>query len=144
MGDCGVMYDDDESDPEQECLMQTLQPGQNLVAAGYCMYSSSTHLVFTLGDGVNGFTLDNSIGEFVLTHPDMRIPERGHIYSINEANRPAWDPALVDYIDRLQRGTGESGAKYSQRYIGSMVGDVHRTCSMVASLATLPTQRTPI
>ena len=77
-----------------KCLMSTLQPGTNLVAAGYCLYSSATHLVFTLGSGVNGFTYDPMIGEFVLTHPDIRIPERGQIYSFNEANRWAWGTSV--------------------------------------------------
>ena len=73
---------------EAECLSATLRPGSALVCAGYCMYSSSTVLVLTLGDGVNGFTLDPQIGEFVLTHPGMRIPPRGKIYSFNEGNSP--------------------------------------------------------
>ena len=110
-----------------KCLMSTLQPGTNLVAAGYCLYSSSTHLVFTLGNGVNGFTYDTHIGEFVLTHPDIRIPERGSIYSFNEANRWDWDLPLQNYITALQHGEGQTGTHYSARYIGSMVGDVHRT-----------------
>jgi fructose-1,6-bisphosphatase I len=112
---------------QQECLMKTLLPGKSLRAAGYCMYSSSTILVLTLGNGVNGFTLDPQIGEFVLTHPDITIPKRGKIYSINEANYYDWDPALQDYVNNLKVGKGESGEKYSARYIGSMVGDVHRT-----------------
>lgn len=117
-------------DPESraaKCLMSTLQPGTNLVAAGYCLYSSSTHLVFTLGKGVNGFTYDTHIGEFVLTHPNIRIPERGQIYSFNEANRWDWDKPMQEYVTALQMGQGESGKRYSSRYIGSMVGDVHRT-----------------
>lgn len=112
---------------EMECLMKTLQPGRKLVAAGYCMYSSSTIMVMTMGNGVNGFTLDPNIGEFVLTHPNIQIPKRGKIYSINEANYFDWDPALQQYINNLKAGKGESGEKYSARYIGSMVGDIHRT-----------------
>lgn len=128
------LLDDDDLngnvDPQERmarCLMSTLQPGENLVAAGYCLYSSATHLVFTLGAGVNGFTYDPMIGEFVLTHPDMRIPERGQIYSFNEANRWAWDKPLQEYVTAIQLGEGETKKKYSSRYIGSMVGDVHRT-----------------
>lgn len=103
------------------CLLNALQPGRSLVAAGYCMYSSSTILVLTLGDGVLGFTLDPALNEFVLSHPSIRIPDSGKIYSLNEANSPRWDPWLVDHLAGLkQRG-------YSARYIGSMVGDVHRT-----------------
>merc|ERR1719161_525518 len=110
-----------------KCLVDTLQPGKRLRAAGYCMYSSSTILVLTMGNGVNGFTLDPNIGEFVLTHPNIQIPKRGKIYSINEANYFDWDPALQTYINNLKAGKGESGSKYSARYIGSMVGDIHRT-----------------
>lgn len=112
---------------ELTCLYNTMQPGANLVAAGYCMYSSSCMMVLTTGDGVNGFTLDPQIGEFVLTHPNMRIPNRGSIYSFNEANSPAWDPVLQKYIENLKNGTGPSSAVYSSRYIGSLVADVHRT-----------------
>jgi fructose-1,6-bisphosphatase I len=115
------------TEQQMNCLLQTLQSGKNLVASGYCMYSSSTIFVLTLGDGVHGFTLDTQIGEFVLTHPDIKIPNRGKIYSVNEANYYDWDPNLQGYIDGLKAGTGESGEKYSSRYIGSMVGDVHRT-----------------
>merc|ERR1719378_928528 len=79
-----------------------------------------------MGDGVNGFTLDPNIGEFVLTHPNIQVPKRGKIYSINEANYFDWEPALQEYIQNLKAGKGESGQKYSARYIGSMVGDVHR------------------
>ena len=123
------LIDDMENieEAELQCLMKTLQPGENLVASGYCMYSSSTIFVLTLGNGVNGFTLDPSVGEFVLTHPNIKIPEAGKIYSLNEANMPAWPEQLQTHISNLKEGKGASGAKYSSRYIGSMVGDVHRT-----------------
>mmetsp|Transcript_51022 Transcript_51022/g.143619 ORF Transcript_51022/g.143619 Transcript_51022/m.143619 type:complete len:487 (+) Transcript_51022:87-1547(+) len=126
---CVLSEEDQEGmTPDQlQCLTQTLQPGKRLVAAGYCMYSSSTIMVLTLGSGVNGFTLDPNIGEFVLTHPNIKMPKRGKIYSINEANEPDWNPTLREYISNLKRGKGESGEKYSARYIGSMVGDIHRT-----------------
>jgi fructose-1,6-bisphosphatase I len=112
-----------------ESLMHNdvLQPGKNLVAAGYCLYSSATTLVFTLGDGTHGFTLDESLGEFVLTHPNMKIPERGQIYSANEGNRYQWDEPMQEYISDLQQGKGQTGQKYSARYVGSMVADCHRT-----------------
>lgn len=119
-----VAQQDDEDD---KCLQNVLQPGKNLVAAGYCLYSSATTLVFSLGDGVHGFTLDESVGEFVLTHPNIQIPSRGKIYSFNEANRWEWDEPLQDYLADIQQGKGESRTKYTSRYIGSMVGDVHRT-----------------
>jgi len=83
--------DDGIEKAEEKCLQDTLQPGTNLVAAGYCLYSSATSFVFTLGSGVYCFTLDETIGEFVLTHSDMKIPNRGKIYSFNEANRWDWD-----------------------------------------------------
>jgi len=127
--ECEVNLDDDESlnEVERRCLQNTLQPGKNLVAAGYCLYSSATTLVFTLGCGVNGFTLDERIGEFVLTHPRIVIPPRGKIYSFNEANRWDWDEPLQNYITDIQQGRGDTKTKYTSRYIGSMVADVHRT-----------------
>lgn len=125
--ECLIGDDEDISAAQERCLLNTLQSGQNLVASGYCMYSSSTILVFTMGDGVNGFTLDPQIGEFVLTHPNIKVPKRGKIYSFNEANYFDWEEGLQTYVDNLKKGTGESGTKYSSRYIGSMVGDVHRT-----------------
>eukprot|EP00532_Pseudo-nitzschia_australis_P001779 CAMPEP_0168185456 /NCGR_PEP_ID=MMETSP0139_2-20121125/13856_1 /TAXON_ID=44445 /ORGANISM="Pseudo-nitzschia australis, Strain 10249 10 AB" /LENGTH=489 /DNA_ID=CAMNT_0008107293 /DNA_START=67 /DNA_END=1536 /DNA_ORIENTATION=- len=112
---------------EERCLQDTLQPGTNLVAAGYCLYSSATSFVFTLGSGVYGFTLDESIGEFILTHADIKIPTRGKIYSFNEANRWDWDSPLQKYVTDIQKGLGDMKSRYSSRYIGSMVGDVHRT-----------------
>jgi fructose-1,6-bisphosphatase I len=128
--ECPIADDDPDQildDSEQRCLFNALQPGSNLVAAGYCLYSSATVLVFTLGDGVHGFTLDETIGEFVRTHPYIRIPKRGKIYSFNEANRWDWDQPLQDYITDIQQGHGDTKNKYSSRYIGSMVADVHRT-----------------
>ncbi|KAK1737371.1 fructose-1,6-bisphosphatase [Skeletonema marinoi] len=104
-----------------------LQPGNSLLAAGYCMYSSTTILVFTLGGGTHGFTLDPTINEFVLTHPNMKIPKRGNIYSCNEAYSEGWDDNFKQYLKTIKTGKGESGQRYTQRYIGSMVGDVHRT-----------------
>ncbi len=97
-------FDDDIEKLEEKCLQDTLQPGTNLVAAGYCLYSSATSFVFTLGSGVYGFTLDENIGEFVLTHPDLKIPPRGKIYSFNEANRWDWDPPLQKYVTDIQQG----------------------------------------
>jgi len=118
---------DECSEQEAACLANTLQPGTNLVAAAYCLYSSSTFLVLTLGAGTYGFTLDENIGEFVLSHPNIRIPETSSIMSFNEANTPNWDKPLQDVVAGWKSGTGKSGKKFSSRYIGSMVGDVHRT-----------------
>jgi fructose-1,6-bisphosphatase I len=98
-----------------------LQEGTRQVAAGYIVYGSSTMLVYSTGNGVNGFTLDPSVGMFLLSHPDIMLPEKGKIYSINEGNYSKWDEQLKRYIDAIkQRGT-------KARYIGSMVADVHRT-----------------
>jgi fructose-1,6-bisphosphatase I len=98
-----------------------LQLGENQVAAGYVVYGSSTMLVYSTGKGVNGFTLDPSVGMFLLSHQDIRLPPIGKIYSINEGNYPLWEADLQKYIDGLK----EKGSK--SRYIGSMVADVHRT-----------------
>ncbi|CAM9663997.1 unnamed protein product [Ectocarpus sp. 6 AP-2014] len=129
--ECIVDDDADMDEASQVCLEAAWspQPAQDLAAwsPGYCMYSSSTILVFTMGDGVNGFTLDPQIGEFVMTHPNIQVPKRGKIYSFNEANSPDWPENLQTYVTDLKNGDGESGEKYSSRYIGSMVGDVHRT-----------------
>jgi len=125
--ECLITGEGDLDKAAEQCLINTLQPGNSLVAAGYCMYSSSTILVLTTGNGVNGFTLDQAIGEFVLTHPDMKIPSRGKIYSFNEGNFFDWDEPLQKYVNDVKSGKGESGDNYSARYIGSMVGDIHRT-----------------
>jgi len=124
---CEIDYDMDMKENERKCLRDTLQAGNNLIAAGYCLYSSATSLVITFGNGVNGFTLDENIGEFILTHPEIRIPERGKIYSFNEGNRWDWDEPARDYVTDIQQGKGETGEKYTARYVGSMVADVHRT-----------------
>jgi len=115
------------TEQEAACLANTLQPGTNLIAAAYCLYSSSTFFVLTLGAGTYGFTLDENIGEFVLSHPNIKIPETSSIYSLNEANSLNWDQPLQDVVNRWKTGTGASGKQFSSRYIGSMVGDVHRT-----------------
>lgn len=118
---------EDAPEAEARCLASTLQAGKNLVAAAYCLYSSSTFLTLTLGNGVYGFTLDGNLGEFVLSHPNIRIPETSTIYSFNEANFNMWDKPLQETVQKWKAGTGASGKQFSSRYIGSMVGDVHRT-----------------
>lgn len=100
-----------------------LQSGRNIVAAGYALYGSATMMVIALNDQVNGFMLDPSIGEFVLTDPHMTIPARGKIYSINEGYENKWEPAVYEYVKSKKVGPKAYGA----RYIGSMVADVHRT-----------------
>jgi fructose-1,6-bisphosphatase I len=119
--------DDECSEQEAQCLANTLQPGTNLVAAAYCLYSSSTFLVLTLGNGVYMFTLDENIGEFVLSKPNVKIPEESKIYSFNEANIDMWDEPMRKTVEAWRNGKGKTGARFSSRYIGSMVGDVHRT-----------------
>ena len=116
-----------EDEAMANCLANTLQPGTKLVAGAYCLYSSSTFLVLTLGNGVYMFTLDDTIGEFVLSHPNVKIPESSKIYSFNEANIEKWDAPMKETVYKWRQGTGRSGERYSSRYIGSMVGDVHRT-----------------
>lgn len=103
-----------------------LQKGSEQVAAGYVIYGSSTMMVYTTGHGVNGFTLDPSIGEFCLSHPEIKTPEMGKIYSINEGethNFPQWVGAFVEFCKTPDK---EEGRPYSLRYIGSMVADLHR------------------
>jgi fructose-1,6-bisphosphatase I len=103
-----------------------LQKGRNQVAAGYIVYGSSTMLVYATRHGVNGFTLDPSIGEFCLSHPDIKCPSTGNIYSVNHGNFFRYNDGVKKYIDRCQKKTKETGGPYTQRYIGSMVADVHR------------------
>lgn len=127
---CEIDYDslgEDNAEAEAICLANTLQAGTNLVAAAYCLYSSSTFFVLTLGAGTYGFTLDENLGEFVLSHPNIRVPETSTIYSFNEANFNQWDEPLKETVQKWKAGTGASGKQFSSRYIGSMVGDVHRT-----------------
>lgn len=100
-----------------------LQPGKNQIAAGYVLYGSSVMLVYTAGNGVNGFTLDPSIGSFLLSHPNMKVPETGKIYSINEGYNNIFLPSTKAYLDAIKN----EEKPYKLRYIGSMVADVHRT-----------------
>lgn len=107
-------------------ITDILQKGTDQVAAGYVIYGSSTMLVYTTGNGVNGFTLDPSIGEFCLSHPNMRIPEDGIIYSINEGNYVHFPEGVKKYIKYAQVEDLETRRPYTSRYIGSMVADIHR------------------
>ncbi|HBG46680.1 MAG TPA: class 1 fructose-bisphosphatase [Deltaproteobacteria bacterium] len=99
-----------------------LQPGTQQVSAGYILYGSSTMLVYTTGHGVHGFTLDQSVGEFLLSHENITIPGKGKIYSINEGNSKYWLPGTSAYIETLKA----NGRDYSARYVGSLVADFHR------------------
>lgn len=107
-------------------LEDCLQPGHRLEVAGYILYGTSTMFVYTAGHGVHGFTLDPAVGEFLLSHEDIRIPKRGKIYSINEGNSRYWSKGLKNYIEYLKEDDRSSGRPYSARYIGSMVADIHR------------------
>jgi fructose-1,6-bisphosphatase I len=103
-----------------------LQQGNKQVAAGYVIYGSSTMLVYATRRGVNGFTLDQSIGEFTLSHPDIKCPDTGKIYSVNHGNYFQYEDNVKKYITSCQQKTKATGGPYTQRYIGSMVADVHR------------------
>ncbi|KAL9924826.1 fructose-1,6-bisphosphatase 1 isoform X1 [Glossina fuscipes] len=102
-----------------------LQPGNQIVAAGYALYGSATAVVLSLGSSVNGFTYDPAIGEFILTEPNMRVPEKGKIYSINEGYASEWDSGIFQYV--AAKKDPSLGKPYGARYVGSMVADVHRT-----------------
>ncbi|KAK8864223.1 hypothetical protein IAR55_001469 [Kwoniella newhampshirensis] len=106
-------------------IKDVLRPGKEMVAAGYTMYGSSCNLVLSTGQGVDGFTLDEALGEFILTHPEIKIPSRGKIYSFNEGNSLHFYPPTNNYLNSIKYP--ENGKPYSARYIGSMVADVHRT-----------------
>lgn len=108
-----------------DALQWVLQPGKKQVAAGYVIYGSSTVLVYSIGNGVHGFTLDPSIGTYILTHENIRMPERGAYYSINEAYADKFPPHYVEYVGKLK--SGALGTDYSSRFVGSMVADFHRT-----------------
>jgi fructose-1,6-bisphosphatase I len=107
-------------------LEDVLQPGVRQAAAGYVLYGPSTMFVYTVGDGVHGFTLEPSSGEYLSSHPDIRTPGRGGIYSVNESNSLYWAPGVRRYIERLKSTENDRGKPYSSRYIGSLVADFHR------------------
>lgn len=104
-----------------------LQPGIKQVAAGYILYGSSMMFVYCTGHGVHGFTLDPSVGEFLLSHENIRIPERGSIYSVNEGNTCRWEPGMRRYVEYLKEEDKATRRPYSSRYVGSLVADFHRT-----------------
>jgi fructose-1,6-bisphosphatase I len=113
---------------ERGTVEDCLQPGSEQIGAGYVVYGSSTMLVYTTGHGVHGFTLDPSIGEFLLSHPDIRIPSPGkRIYSVNEGYYARWSPGQRAFVDHLKNADGSNPKPFSSRYIGSLVADFHRT-----------------
>jgi fructose-1,6-bisphosphatase I len=107
-------------------MQDLLQPGRDIVCAGYVIYGSSNMLVYSMGESVHGFTLDTAIGEFFLSHEDIEIPERGDTYSINEGNYHKWAPGVQRWVDAVKKPNGDRKA-CSLRYIGAMVADFHRT-----------------
>ncbi|XP_027161889.1 uncharacterized protein LOC113762578 [Coffea eugenioides] len=112
---------------EEKAILNSLQSGTRLVAAGYVLYSSATILCASFGSGTHAFTLDHSTGDFILTHPNIKIPPRGQIYSVNDARYFDWPQGLRQYIDTIRQGKGKYPKKYSARYICSLVADFHRT-----------------
>lgn len=120
-----VLRRDIQTSPNPDPMAGVLQPGHKQVAAGYVVYGSSTILVYSVGSGVHGFTLDPLIGAYVLSHENIKMPERGKYYSVNEGNRDSFPVPYQRYIDALRKGA--LGKPYASRYIGSMVADFHRT-----------------
>ena len=114
------------SDERRGTLEDFLQPGYKQVAAGYILYGSSTMMVYTTGQRVHGFTLDPSVGEFLLSHPNIQIPSRGKYYSVNEGNYHYWSEGVRRYVDYLKASDEATGRPYSGRYIGTLVADFHR------------------
>ena len=118
-----------DSDSSSDLLLgDVLQPGISQVDAGYFIYGSSTIMVYTTGNntGVHGFTLFPSVGEFLLSHENIRIPEQGKIYSVNEGNYPYWDERTLALVDYFKTRDKETGRPYTSRYVGSLVADFHR------------------
>lgn len=117
----------DPSATGEVTMAEVLQAGKQQVAAGYILYGPSTMLVFSTGQGVHGFTLDPGVGEFLLSHPDIRIPERGKILSVNEAYSYGWDAPAAEAVAHFKGKDNVHGEPYSTRYVGSLVADFHRT-----------------
>lgn len=125
-----------------DLMNSILRPGYTQVAAGYVIYGPSTMLVYTAGRGVFGFTLDPTVGAYVLTNENMRMPEHGTYYSVNEGNAASWPKEYQDYIAMLRRGELD-GQTYSARYIGSLVADFHRTLLKGGIFLYPPTKKSP-
>ena len=124
-------------------ISDVLQSGNKLVAAGYVVYGTSTMLVFSTGKGVNGFTLDPSIGEFCLSHPDIITPADGKIYSINEGNAAEFPEGIKNYLNWVKVTDKATNRPYSARYIGSMIADFHRNLLKGGVFIYPPTAKSP-
>lgn len=124
-------------------LEDCLQKGINQIAAGYIIYGSSTMLVYTTGQGVNGFTLDSSIGEFCLSNPNIKIPKDGSIFSINEGNYSEFPQGVKDYVNYCKESDKATGRPYSARYIGSLIADFHRNLLKGGIFIYPPTAKSP-
>jgi fructose-1,6-bisphosphatase I len=120
-----ILHREPDATRQRDPLQDVLQPDYKQVAAGYVIYGSSTIFVYTVGNGVHGFTLEPSIGAYVLSHEHITMPPAGSIYSVNEAYMDTFPPAYQRFIARLR--AGEMGRRYSSRYVGSLVADFHRT-----------------
>ncbi len=125
----GIYRRRDPSATDDGALSDLLQPGRSMICAGYIVYGPSTMMVYSFGQGVHGFTLDPTVGEFLLSHPDIKTPSEGKIYSCNEGNAKYWAPQVRSLVEHLkgERGDGKEERKpRSMRYIGSLVADFHR------------------
>jgi fructose-1,6-bisphosphatase I len=122
----GIYKKKSEDKARDYLLSDILQPGYKQVAAGYFVYGSSTIMVYTTGNRVHGFTLYPSVGEFLLSHENIRTPKKGKIYSVNEGNYPYWDERTRSIIEYFKAPDKQSGRPYTSRYVGSLVADFHR------------------
>jgi fructose-1,6-bisphosphatase I len=120
----GIYHRKGEGGPAQ--VEDFLQPGRDLVAAGYIVYGNSTIFVYSVGNGVHGFTLDPGVGEFLLSHPDIRIPDKPKFYSVNQGYEIFWNSGVRQFTDYVQGKTGAFDGGLSMRYVGSLVADFHR------------------
>lgn len=121
---------------------EILRKGSEMVAAGYVFYGTSTLLVFSSGHGVNGFTLDQNVGEFILSHENVGCPQRGNSFSANVGRIGEWSPGVRAFVEHLTSRDTNAGKPYSLRYSGALVADVHRSLSEGGSISILPTKAT--
>lgn len=126
VGTIFAIYNRISPDGRPGTMKDCLQKGTEQICAGYVIYGSSTMLVYTTGNGVHGFTLDPSYGEFILSHPNIITPKKGNIYSVNESHFDYWDQNIKNYIHYIKQVDEKTGRPLNSRYIGSMVSDIHR------------------